>query len=193
MPKLSKLNEQQIMHSSDAAAEAVTVQAWKARGHIYLDERIARFAGCTHVECSKCTLPTPKGWLMCSDCREDSEIEKYTVSDKRPWDGVSAIYSEASDRWFSDADELKEYCSENNIPTLSCASVLRLYHSTPVYAKEVDAYDHFCDDLDEDQDLPDEIEAAFCALNNVIRRYGKPLSYAVGKYAVDAFEDSPRE
>lgn len=174
--------EQIIPISSPEAAKPVSVLAWKsANGEIYFDERTARYAGCTHVECAKCKTLMLKGYTVCRDCQEEAEKAKYALLEKRPWTDNTPIYSEAADVWFFSEHELSDYCDENNITP----SELRLLHSKPVYFRELDAIDHCEDELPEDGDVPDEILEAFERLNAAIRAYGKPLSYEPSKYAVD--------
>lgn len=58
------MSETMILPSSDEAAQQVTVTGWRSREGLFYgnDERIARWAGATHVECSECGKPTPKPW-----------------------------------------------------------------------------------------------------------------------------------
>lgn len=171
-----------ILPSSNEAAQPVTVTAWKSRdGYTYLDERSARYAGCTHRECSGCGQPARKGWLQCKACREKAEIEKYSKLERRPWDGKSMIYSEVADHWFRDMDDLNDYCEENEVSP----SALRLVLGKPLYFRELSAIDHCEGVLPEEGDVPEEIEEAFERLNEAIRAYGKPLSYEPSKFALD--------
>ena len=166
------------------------IAGWVSRhGRFYGDgpaaESSARYDGCTHVSCDKCGEPTPKGWLACEACRDKAEVERHEARERKPWDGKCMIYSEADDKWFSDLEEIIEYCGEHEVTFDS----LRLLLSEPVYPKLIDPVEYYVDDLPSDDPdesyLPKEVAEAFDALNKIIEACETPLSWKITKYALD--------
>ena len=86
---------------------------------------------------------------------------------------------QAADAFFQDADDLSNHCEENECTPQS----LRLVICDPQYARQIDAEDHYSDELPEDGDLPPELEEAFERLNEAIRSCRTPLSWIPGKFA----------
>jgi hypothetical protein len=86
---------------------------------------------------------------------------------KEVWDGKGMIYSETADKYFSDWEEVDEYCEEENIK----AESLRLVICKPNYLPLLDL-DYGCDDLAEDGELPDEIVEAITKFNAVVKEVG---------------------
>ncbi|PVX86438.1 hypothetical protein [Paraburkholderia unamae] len=152
-------------------------------GHFYGDdERLARYASCTHVRCDCGTL-VHKGWMACDACREKKDIERYAALPKVEWNGDGFIYSDACDRYFQSYEEVVDYLRDAiaDDPEFTVES-LRLMICEPNMAREIDGNEHFSDDLPEDGEIPPELEAAFEALNAVIRKQ-PPLSWSPGKNA----------
>ncbi|WP_321953149.1 hypothetical protein [Paraburkholderia bannensis] len=146
------------------------------------DERLARYASCTHVRCD-CGALALKGWTACEECRHKKDIERYAALPKVEWSGKDFLYSDACDRYFRDYQELIDYVREAiaEDPSFSVDN-LRLMICEPNMAREIDGSEHFSDDLCEDGEIPPELEAAFEALNAVIRKQA-PLSWSPGKQA----------
>src|SRR5574338_777228 len=171
------MSEQIVMRDSDEAAQAVTIQAWKARdGHIYFDESTARYAGCTHVPCDRCGAPTPKGYTQCRGCRDLTYIAKYEAMPRAEWDGKALLYSEARDQYYSTPDDAAEELEEDQ--TLAD---LRLVICEPNHVRQLEP-DHCCDELPEDGDVPDEVAEAMEAFNSAVA--GIVLSWSPGKKAL---------
>lgn len=173
------MTEQIVMNSSPEAAELKTVTGWVSRnGHFFgKDERLARWDGCTHVSCNGCGAAVQKNRTLCEACRTAKEIERYAALPKVGWDGETPLYSEAADEYFFDRQELEDKLYDEDIT----AESLRLVICTPNYPSQID-YDHWCDDLPEDGELPDDIADAVTALNEVIKK-SAPLSWSPGKQA----------
>lgn len=172
--------EQIVMNSSDEAAELKTVTGWVSRlGHFYgSDERLARWDGCTHVACTRCGAAVKKSRsTLCAACRTEKEIERYAALPKVEWDGETPLYSKVTDEYFFDRQALEDKLYDEDIT----AESLRLVICTPNYPRQID-YDHWCDDLPEEGELPDDIADAVAALNEVIKK-SAPLSWSAGKQA----------
>lgn len=114
-----------------------------------------------------------------NSCRETKEIEKWQAMPRQEWDGKSLLYSQAADVFFQDSDDLSCHCEENECTPQS----LRLVICDPQYARQIDAEDHYSDELPEDGDLPPELEEAFERLNEAIKACRTPLSWIPGKFA----------
>jgi hypothetical protein len=169
------IDEKIVMRDSDEAAQLKTVTGWVSRnGQFYGDdERTARWAGCTHEVCDGCGKVIQRGW--CKGCREKKDVEKWLAAERAEYDGVAMLYSDSSDKYFSDEVEAEEYAEDNGISM----DDLRLYICNPVYGRPIDS-GHFCDELPEDGEVPDSIGFAMDALNKAIKDAG-PLSWYPGK------------
>lgn len=177
-----------ILDTDPEAAELVTVTLWKSsKGNLYSREDAARYDGCTHRACEVCGEPALKHYLLCDECRDDKDIEKYESREKISWDYETPIYSETHDKYIIDSNDLNDLLEELDTPLidLACgcvASTLRLRSCKPIYLSQIQE-DYWSDDLAEDQDLPKEILAALEVLNDSISSH-KPVSWMPGKYAV---------
>lgn len=171
-----------VMSDSPEAAKQMTVTGWVSRlGHFYGDdERIARYDGCTHRPCETegCARPTPKHWIYCEDCRHRREVARYLAMPAAPWDGSSMIF--ANDEYFSDLESFLEHCEDEGIEPETARPIL----CEPNMAREVES-DYWQDEVSEDGELPDELEAALDALNKVIREGKFVLSWSSGKTRLD--------
>lgn len=190
MPRVSfgaLKGEPVVMRNSPEAAQLVTVTGWRSRrGYFFgLDERTARYNGCTHVHCS-CGRVIEKGRTKCSDCRGAAEVVKYNAMPKKVWDGTGMLYSEAADRYFSNWDEVEDFLAEEE--EAQSADSLLLVICEPQYASEIEEDEHYCDSLPEDCTVADadkELAAMFDELNSYIRENKPVLSWYPGKFAVD--------
>lgn len=174
------MNTEIVMEDSGEAASYKTVTGWVSRtGQFWgTDERMARYCGSTHKTC-KCGVVVEQR-SYCRACHDKVQVAKFEAKEKTPWDGVSMIYSDAHDRYFSDTGEVSDYAYDNE---LSLAS-LRLIICEPTMAREIDYDDHYCDDLPEDGEIPADIADAFEELNAVIRACTTPLSWSPGEFAL---------
>lgn len=162
--------EEIIMFDSNEAANLQTgLSGWVSRlGRFFgNDERAARYDGCTHVKCEDCGKPSEKGWLVCPDCRDKRDIVRYNAMPKEEWDGTGMLYSDSHNRYFSDWDEIDEYCEEEGVTKES----LRLIICIPQHLHLINS-DDWCDELAEDGELPDVVMQAVDALNEAIIKAG---------------------
>lgn len=169
-----------ILSTSPEAASLQTVTGWVSRTGIFYgnDERIARFAGCTHVPCDACGKVTEKLWTHCEECRKTREIARYEAMPRKPWDGQAMLYSEAWDEYFDDPGAAEEALDEGQ--TLAD---LRLVICEPNYGRPLDD-DYFCDELGEDGHLPVILESAIETFNEALAK-APALSWSPGKYALE--------
>lgn len=178
----NKEPEKIVPYDSAEAASIQTVTGWVSRSGRFWgnDEHMARYDGCTHRKCDACETMIPvRGYTICDQCRETKEIEKWQAMPRQEWDGKSLLYSQAADVFFQDSDDLSCHCEENECTPQS----LRLVICDPQYARQIDAEDHYSDELPEDGDLPPELEEAFERLNEAIKACRTPLSWIPGKFA----------
>jgi len=166
----------------EAATFVENLSGWVSRDGLFFGEKedIARWQGCTHVACSDCEKPTPKGYTTCSACREKKAEARYEKLERAEWDENGALYSEVADRYFWSWEEVADYMEEENERTLEPVS-LRLVICEPVYLRPVDD-DRWHDDLPEDGELPDDVAKALAEFNEVLRSAG-PVSWQPGKKA----------
>lgn len=176
------MSDEMVLNTSDKAARRITVEGWVSRdGRFYgEDERIARYAGCTHVECGECRAPARKGRIYCPECEGRRAQARYDTLPRAEWDGSSLIYSEVADEYFSDVDYLLDHCEEHGVRP----SELRLVHCEPEYIRPIDPWDHCADELPEDGDPPDWFCDMVGKVNAEIERRKEVLSWVPGKVAV---------
>jgi hypothetical protein len=170
-----------ILETSPDAASIKTVTGWVASNGRFWgdDERMARYDGSTHRTCECGELVEQRSY--CHACRRAKELAKFAAMERRPWDGVSMIYSYALDRYFRDTNDVIDFCHDEEVTPAD----LRLILCEPTFAREIDESEHFSDDLPEDGDVPADLVDAFEALNKVIRECKTPLSWFPGKFALD--------
>jgi hypothetical protein len=125
-----------VLYSSDEAAEPVRVRlsslcpkrrgpipgfvdAWLSRaGRLYTGgeaERLARYDGCTHRECSRCGEPAPKLRTACEKCIAAASRERHLAlptANYGDWP-VDALF--VGDSFFADEDELLEYLHDEGL------------------------------------------------------------------------------
>lgn len=175
-------NEQVVLNTSDEAASIKTVTGWVDRHGRFWgdDERIARYSGCTHVACSECGKPSEKHYTKCSECRELAQVKQWDSFEKKPWDGETPVTLHIGDEYFFDSESFYDWCLDQDIDP----KTVQLVHCKPQYLRQVDE-DHWCDDLAEDGELPNGVQAALDALNAAIREHDEPVSWWPSKVAVD--------
>jgi len=175
------MDKETVLYSSDEAAKFVTgIEGWVSKnGHFWGEnEHMARYEGCTHIDCDDCGKPIEvRGYTICDECRLKKSIEKYHSMPKLKWDGEAPLYSDSGDEYFFDEDSLLDYLSENDCSIES----LRLIVCEPEKFREIES-DHFCDELPEDGELPSSLEIALEELNKVIRKQ-PPSAWFPGKHA----------
>ena len=173
--------------SETASCEIKTV--WVSRnGHVFFDERAARWEGATHLHCKECGKPALKPYILCPSCADNKDKERYEKREKKEWDGKSWLYSESVEEFFEDMDEAEEYlfneAEDDNKMTLED---LRLRICKPVYARFLDE-DYFYDALPEDSGVPEELLNAVDTFNKAIKEYGI-ISWEPGEYALKLSEE----
>lgn len=180
------VDEQQILYSSDKAAKFVTgIEGWvDSHGRFFgKDEHLARYSGCTHVECNDCGKPTVvRSYTICDECRSKKEIEKYNSKPILKWDRTTPLYSDSVDEYFFNEEDLHEYIEDHE----TTIKALRLIVCEPNEFREIDG-EYFCDELPEDGELPASLEEAMEKFNQAIKAQ-LPASWSPGKYAADIIE-----
>lgn len=157
------------------AATPVQVIAWRTKqGGLYLDERTARYVGCTHRPCEGCGELTPKGFTYCKACSDACTRKRYAALPKKPWDEGTPVCEFDGDNYYFSRDEVEEHLEwisdELGSPTVAD---LMLVHCKPSKPREFDVLDFLCDWLPEDwdrNDLPQELLDAEEALNAELRK-----------------------
>lgn len=109
------------------------------------------------------------------------EREKYESMPSRPWDGKSMIYSELTEKYYS---EPSEALRDLGLTKTGSVEELMLVICEPIYPTELDVHDYYIDDLPEDGEVPYELVVAAMEYNKVVRECG-PLSWWPGDYALD--------
>lgn len=178
------------MFDSSEAATLKTVTGWVSRdGRFYGDdERIARYAGCTHQACDQCEAIVPRGRLICDACRNKATAAKYSALEAKEWDGETPLALFDCDTYFFDFESVEDYCDQNDCKVED----LQLVICTPIKPALLSADDLFCDSLPEDGETPDAVKDAVEAVNQAIIA-APPFSWYPGKFrAVFAQESSEK-
>lgn len=174
----------EIILSTDprAAIYKTDLKGWVSRNGYYFgeDERTARYEGSTHRICDGCGKAIDRN-SYCHDCYRKKETEKFNAMPRKEWNGKDGLYSQAFDAYYWDMDDLEYACDDNECTV----DGLMLIICEPRYASEIDPDEHYCDDLPEEGEIPDELRRAFNELNKFIRESRIVLSWVPGKYAVD--------
>lgn len=174
-----KMSNLIVMRDSDEAAHYCTnIKGWVSRkGLFYGDkqgaEDIARYAGCTHVKCEKCGEPTEKRYTQCEECRLKNKISHYKSLPSAEWDGKTMLYSELNDKYY---DSLE--CAEEDLDNDQTLNDLLLVICEPNYVPELDS-DYCSYILDDDEDLPVEVEKAMKIFNESVKNI--TISWSPGK------------
>lgn len=179
-----------VMFDSSEAATLKTVTGWVSRdGRFYGDdERIARYAGCTHQACDQCEAIVPRGRLICDACRNKATAAKYSALEAKEWDGETPLALFDCDTYFFDFESVEDYCDQNDCKVED----LQLVICTPIKPALLSADDLFCDSLPEDGETPDAVKDAVEAVNQAIIA-APPFSWYPGKFrAVFAQESSEK-
>src|SRR5690606_37390366 len=122
-----------ILPSDDQAAKFVSgIEGWADRhGRFYgNDEASARWSGATHLMCAVCGS-LHKRQSYCRECAERKRVEKYQAMPRQEWDGIGMLFSDSSDQYFHDWEEVEQYCEDNECTLES----LQLIICDPVYPR----------------------------------------------------------
>lgn len=179
-----------VMFDSPEAAQPATLtladgtkrQLWVGGGHVYNEERDARYAGCTHRPCKYCDAPAQKSWTACDACRAKKDRQNWEALPGKPWYGDSPVCLWSDDRYFWCLQEFEDWAQDECIDK----SKVMLVHCEPVYAPKIE-HDYACDQLpyEAEDELPGPILAAIAAFNAALDAYGKPLSWIAGNERVE--------
>lgn len=155
-----------IMAESPEAATLTTVTGWVSRtGYFFGDnEWAARHEGATHRKCDQCDRVLTKGdYTQCSDCRMKNAMTAYLALPEAEWDGVNPVYSETKECYYTHPDD-----AYDDLWPGQGLEALCLFLTEPNYAGTLDADELWCDDLAEDDTIPDILRAAIDNVNLVI-------------------------
>ncbi len=157
-----------ILDSSDEAAKFVTgISGWvSSDGRFYGDdERLARWAGCTHKKCPNCDgIYERSSW--CKPCQEKKNIDKFNSLEKKQWDGDTPLALNDGDEYFFSAEDLHDFIDEHQLNLAD----LQLVLCKPVEMSLIDE-SQLLDDLHEDAELTDEVAEALKVLNSAIQKH----------------------
>lgn len=94
------------------------LEGWTGPDNLYYGkgedgERRARYANSTHRKC-ECGEVIKKTFY-CRKCSEKSSLERFNKLEEIEWDGKSMMCLWNDDKFFSDMDEVLEYCEDHEI------------------------------------------------------------------------------
>lgn len=153
------------------------IKGWVDKDGIFYgkDKKRAIYANITHKTC-ECGEIMPKFYSRCSKCSHTTIVEQYNKLEYKEWDGETPLTLYDDDKFFWGEDEVEEYLEDNELEIED----LMLIICEPNYLWEVES-DYWEDILDEDMNLPSEVEKKLEELNKAIRE-SKPVSWGEGKY-----------
>lgn len=103
------MSEEIILDTDPVAAKLVTIETWESRnGRHFSNEATARYDGCTHRACTVCGKPAPKAYLVCKDCRQINDENRYNAYPKMEWNGTDPLYSDSLDEFLFDEDAVRD-------------------------------------------------------------------------------------
>lgn len=168
---------ERVLPEAPEAATLQTVTGWVSRHGMFYgqDEKLARWAGATHVHCARCQSVTDKNYTLCNGCRSIAEHERHAKLPRAPWDGKCMLYCGSNDRYYASPDEIDEEFSDD----------LMIVLCKPNLAGPLDS-SQWADDLpDEGNDeTPGWLAEAIDAFNKAIEGQ-PPLSWSPSKVAWD--------
>jgi hypothetical protein len=158
-------------------------------GFQFLNMRDAKEYISTHRECPKCKAIMEKYWVICKNCREKLNLEKYLTLPKKQWNFKTPIYSEVLDKYCLDACDLVELAYETfDDENLDKFLIKNQFVTTKaIYSKVIDPYEIY--DVDEEEGtLPEKVIQLFDELNDGLEKLNSPLYYEPDEFAVITYE-----
>lgn len=160
----------EIHYDSDNAAvyETRELTGWWSNNGMFCgeNEQLARWKGCTTVNCTKCGKPTQyKVASLCLECEKKRNVERYNKLPSEDWDG-EPLYTFDDEKFFFDYEDVIEYCIE-----CDCRPEDLLLVSTERVPFERIDEDYWEESLSTDDDrleLPENIRKKLDELNNEI-------------------------
>ena len=141
-------------------------------GKYYLSKEGAQEKLATHFKCKCGNGIREKYRIFCDACEPPAKPKE-----TKAWDGESMLYVNDFDKYFSDVEEIEEYCEMEEIDK----QTLTIYICDGNYLSQV-SEDYWEDVFAEDGELPKEIRAKLDELNKAIEDYKKPMSWSPSKY-----------
>ena len=165
--------EKQIIlpENVELTEEVKTLYKDKA-GIYYMSKEGAQDKLATHFKCKCGNGIREKYRIFCDACEPPAKPKE-----TKAWDGESMLYVNDFDKYFSDVEEIEEYCEMEEIDK----QTLTIYICDGNYLSEV-SEDYWEDVFAEDGELPKEIRAKLDELNKAIEDYKKPMSWSPSKY-----------
>jgi hypothetical protein len=161
-----------ILPESVELVEEVKTLYKDKNGMYYLSKERAQEKLATHFKCKCGNGIREKYRIFCDACEPPANPKETRV-----WNGESMLYVNDFDKYFSNVEEIEEYCKEEEINK----HTLTIYICDGNYLREV-SEDYWEDVFAEDSELPKEIKEKLFDLNSAIKNYNKPVSYSPSKY-----------
>lgn len=178
-----------MYESQEAATYRTDIKGWVSRDGLFHgdspgSECSARWSGCTHQVCA-CGTVHEKSRSICDKCISKQRNERYLSMPVVEWDESTPVCVFDDDRYFFDVDSLLDWMADLKETTEAEGAKpwVQLVVCTPHHLGIIDR-DHWCDDLAEDGDLPDEVAQKLEELNDAISR-APVVSWFPGKTRVD--------
>ena len=112
-----------------------------------------------------------KGRVRCDSCQSKMDTEKYLALPVEEWDGEEPVCTYKDDRFFFDEESLLDWMSDLEFDAHEMGGGRPTVQLVKCESRGLSMIeeDHWCDELPEDGELPDDIAMALDALNKVIK------------------------
>lgn len=167
-----------VMLESPEAATLVTKEVWVSRlGNLFLDERMARYDGCTHTTCKDCGEPCEKIRLTCQSCRYKSRQAVFLEMPEVIWDEKTPLCIFDTDIYFFNLDEIDTYCDEHDCKPQD----LKLVVCQPIHLRQL-TEEYFLDDIWNDEiELPQNVQQLIVKFNQDLAAINAPIAWKAGR------------
>lgn len=124
----------------------------------------------THVDCDACGIEFKKRYTYestCASCQHKKNIDKYYNMPLVEWDGEVLLFDYLNDdKFFSDTEEILDYCEENEIEPKD----LMLVICATSNFSTIDCYDQWQDEVHEDWEPSAEFEQKLKEFNDFLTK-----------------------
>jgi hypothetical protein len=160
-----------MFDSPEAATYRTDIKGWVSRDGRYYgeDERSARWGGCTHTTCACGAVLDKNSYTKCRSCMATDRTAKYYALPMVEWDFETPLASFDDDKFFFTDEDVLDWMADLLADAKDGETPeVQLVLCTPGKLGLIDS-DHWCDDLHEDGELPDEVLAKVAELNEALK------------------------
>ena len=153
-------------------------------------ERMARYANSTHTKC-ECGNLIKKGYSRCSTCSAVLSKANYLKLEEIEWDGKSMLCLRHDDKFFTDMDDVHEYCEMEDvkIEDLELMHCEKIVNISQINIDEMN--EEYCTEDESLSDFHPEIAKKVDELNELIKNTEPKIWFQTNK-RIKLTEDDKR-